>query len=347
MIATTSSAAAWTAIKQANVEALRARFCSRKRDNKPTPEEVVALRRWAGWVQMQRLFAPDGPEALLRSVRALVTPSELDAGSRYAAVNAHWTPPEVAADVWTAVTTFGATSGARTVLEPSCGIGEFLFPAPQTVKMTGIEIDPATADIACLLFPAADVHTGSFGNVDLPDAHYELSVGNVPFSQEISTDQKYNAHRLPIAEHFLLKATRVVRPGGLVALIVPRRLLDARDSSVRERMTEFASLVAAVRFPSHRSGVLDVPGVVADLVILRRRSPGSNPVSQEPAWTIAAAIRGSSIQINEYFTHHPDQVLGVFIASGNCMKVVTDSEEPHIRLPRILADTLRAERTRG
>lgn len=332
----------WTALEQANVDALRARRRVRIRDDKATGEETATLRRWAGWGTMRRLFAPDNPESLLRTVQTLVTNEELDAGSRTAALNAHWTPPKVAADVWTAVTAFAATTGSevRSVLEPSCGIGEFLAPAPQTVKMTGIEIDPVTADIARLLLPAAHVHTGSFASVNLPKAHFDLSVGNLPFGLEILTDQEYNSDRLPVAEHFLLKATRLVRPGGLLALIVPHRLLDSRDAKVRERVAELASLVTVVRFPSHRSCHSDRPGVVADLLILRRRPHGNTLTPREPAWTGVVTIPGSSIQVNEYFIHHQEHVLGDLVTSGNSIKVIADSDEPHTGLQRVLTGAL-------
>lgn len=334
----------WTSLEGANVEALRARCRARTRGGKPTREESATLRRWAGWGTMQRLFTPDGPENLRRTVETLVTPSEFDAGSRTAALNAHWTPPGVAADIWAAVTAFAATTGreVRSVLEPSCGIGEFLAPAPRTVKkMTGIEIDPVTADMARLLLPTAHVHTGSFATVDLPEEHFDLSVGNLPFSQDVLADQEYNTHCLPVPEHFLLKATRLVRPGGLLALIVPHRLLDAPDARARERIAELAQLAAAIRFPSHRSGAPDGPGVVADLLILRRRSPSSTPAPQEPAWMTVAAVPGSAVQVNEYFTHHPDHVLGRFAASGTSVKVIADSNEPHVCLPQVLAGALR------
>nr|BFF08204.1 hypothetical protein GCM10023233_31730 [Brevibacterium otitidis] len=54
-----------------------------------------------------------------------------------------------------------------------------------------------------------------------------------------------------------------------------------------------------------------------------------------------AAVPGNAVQVNEYFTHHPDHVLGRFAASGTSVKVIADSNEPHVRLPQVLAGALR------
>ena len=47
--------------------------------------------------------------------------------------------------------------------------------------ITGIEIDPLTAQIAKALYPDADIRPQPFEKTKLADGSYDLAVSNVPF----------------------------------------------------------------------------------------------------------------------------------------------------------------------
>ena len=81
---------------------------------------------------------------------------------RRAAINAHYTHVEYARAIWDTLIELGAPTGGR-VLEPGCGAGVFIGTAPEAVSMMGVELDPTTAAIAALLYPAARIRAESFG----------------------------------------------------------------------------------------------------------------------------------------------------------------------------------------
>ena len=109
---------------------------------------------------------------------------------RRTTINAHYTDPAVVAAIWQTVRELGFDGGR--VLEPGCGAGMFLGLAPAGAELTGVELDPATARLARALYPHATVRTESFADTRLPDGHFDLAVGNVPFADVRLHDPQHN-----------------------------------------------------------------------------------------------------------------------------------------------------------
>jgi hypothetical protein len=118
----------------------------------------------------------------------------------------------------------------------------------------------------------------SFVDTVAPDGAFDGVVGNVPFARVALYDPKHNKGRHRIHNHFLLKSVALTRPGGVVALITSRHTLDAENSAARAELFETADLLGAVRLPNKAFARSAGTDVVTDIVVLRRRMDGEEPV---------------------------------------------------------------------
>jgi N12 class adenine-specific DNA methylase len=294
---------------QANLAALETLRALQREDRPATAGEQGVLARWSGWGAVPEVFDPGRADYgwARERLAGLLSPAEMAAAARNT-LNAHYTDASIVRAVWAAVRDLGFTGGR--VLEPGCGSGNFIGFAPGNAEMTGVELDAMTAGIATALYPQARIVTGSFADLRDPDGSYDLAVGNVPFGRVVLRDRRHNPAGHSIHNHFIVKSLRLVRPGGLVALLTSRYTMDARNPAARREIAALADLIAAVRLPSGAHQQAAGTSVVTDLLILRRREPGRQP--DATAWEQArtADLDGIQVEVNEYFLNHPEMVLG-------------------------------------
>ena len=70
------------------------------------------------------------------------------------------------------------------LLEPSCGIGNFIGMLPESMRNTkiyGVELDKISAGIAQQLYQKSSIVAQGFEEVNVPDSFFDGVVGNVPF----------------------------------------------------------------------------------------------------------------------------------------------------------------------
>ena len=75
----------------------------------------------------------------------------------------------------------GLTGG--NVLEPSCGIGNFMGMVPdsmQDIRMYGVEQDGISAGIARQLYQKNPIAAQGFEETQFPDSFFDAVIGNVP-----------------------------------------------------------------------------------------------------------------------------------------------------------------------
>lgn len=210
--------------------------------------------------------------------------------------------------MWAAVQRLGFDGGS--VLEPGSGSGTFIGMAPAGARVTGVELDVITASISRHLYPNHAIRAESFADTRLPDGGFDAAVGNVPFGSVQLFDAKHNAARHSIHNHFIIKALRLTRPGGLVAVLTSHYTLDAQNPAARRDIAALADLVGAVRLPSGAHRRAAGTEVVTDILLLRRREADREP-SGGP-WDVVEplTIDERETKINAYFLAHPDHVLG-------------------------------------
>ncbi|RWF83128.1 N-6 DNA methylase [Mesorhizobium sp.] len=228
---------------------------------------------------------------------------------------AHFTPEFIVRAIWAGLLRLGWPGGR--VLEP--GIGTGLFPAlmPEELRgvshVTGVELDPVTARIARLLQPRARIVTGDFARTELP-ARFDLAIGNPPFSDlTVRSDRALRSLGLRLHDYFIVKALRLLKPGGLAAFVTSHGTMDKADSTARETIAKSADLIAAIRLPegSFRAGA--GTDVVVDILFFRKRKAGEP--EGDVSWLDLEEIRPATeeegaIRVNRWFARHPAFVLG-------------------------------------
>ena len=247
--------------------------------------------------------------------------------------------------MWSAANQLGVDGDVR-VLEPGCGSGNFIGFAPPGARLTGVELDQTTAEIAKHLYGArATIEAAGFEELRVEDGAFDLVIGNVPFAKITPHDPQHNRGRHALHNYFLIKSLHLTRPGGLVVALTSRYTLDARNSAARREMASMADLIGAVRLPERAFARSSGTDVVVDMVILRRRPPGGQPTG--PAWEhvgpapMAAAEDAAPLDVNEYYLTHPDSVLGDLAAARGMYRdhelTVTPNGDLDQQLPAALA----------
>ncbi|MGP0035800.1 MAG: methyltransferase domain-containing protein [Solirubrobacteraceae bacterium] len=319
---------------QANLEALRLLRVLEHEQRRATREEQEVLAAWSGWGAVPQLFDEQRDEwgQAREQLRELAGEHGYEAARR-TTINAHYTDPRIAAAIWQAVTALGFTAGR--VLEPGCGAGIFLGLAPAEAQLVGVELDPTTAAIARALYPDADIRVESFARTRLPDAYFDLTVGNVPFADVRLHDPRHNPGAHSLHNHFILKSLHLTRPGGLVAVLSSHYTLDAANPAARREMSALADLVGAVRLPTGAHRRATGTDALMDLLILRPRHP--DEPARETSWenTRLVDVDDRQVRINSYLAEQPQRVLGE-LAIGQGMY---GADTLHVRPRGNLEDT--------
>ncbi|WP_413113368.1 SNF2-related protein [Thaumasiovibrio sp. DFM-14] len=190
-------------------------------------------------------------------------------------ISEYYTPQFVAEGIWDALKENGFENG--NVLEPSAGAGVFNGTKPDSVIMTATEIDETSSAVNRLLHPEDEVRTTNFEKlaVDTPDNTFDSVVGNVPFGDSRGTfanDDPEYAGFSDMERYFVTRSIDKVKPGGLVALIVPPRIVDRTSwEDWRVDLSYKCEFLGAHRLPT---GLFNASGTetVTDLLILRKHS---------------------------------------------------------------------------
>ncbi len=207
------------------------------------------------------------------------------------------------------------------ILEPACGIGHFIGFMPEPMRshstITGVEIDPLTAQIAKALYPDADIRNQAFENTKLADEFFDLAVSNIPFGDYKPFDPKFNQHGFLIHDYFFAATLEKLRAGGLVMFITSRGTMDKADASLRKYVGGRADLLGAIRLPNNAFKRNANTEVTTDILILKKRRPGES--ARGVAWRNIAShtnSKGEVIEINEYFVERPQMMLGEMRLEG-------------------------------
>jgi N12 class adenine-specific DNA methylase len=236
----------------------------------------------------------------------LLKPQEYDSAKR-TTFNAFYTSPAVIAAIHEAIGRLGIPDDA-TVLEPGCGIGNFMSQARQGTRFIGVELDSVSGRIAKALHPEHDIRIENFRDTKLPEGGIDAAVGNVPFA-DLKLD--YRGQKLSLHDFFFAKSIDALKPGGVLALVTSHYTLDKQNAAIREYLGSKADFVGAIRLPSDafkREGT----AVVTDILFLRKRAEGEPAHHADPEWLGIGplSIDGAEVSINRYFLNHPEMVLG-------------------------------------
>ena len=292
---------------QANIAAIKLLKYLEETTEQATPEQQKILSRYVGWGGLADAFDPDKESwsKEYAQLKELLTPEEY-AAARGSTLNAHYTSPTVIKAIYEAVGRMGFETG--NILEPSCGVGNFFGMLPEEMRnsrLYGVELDSISGRIAQQLYPKADITVAGFETTDRRD-FYDLAIGNVPFGQYQVRDKAYDKLNFSIHNYFFAKALDQVRPGGVVAFVISRYTMDAKDSTVRRYLAQRAELLGAIRLPNDAFKKNAGTEVVSDIIFLQKRD---RPLDIVPEWTQTGQTE-DGFAINRYFLDHPEMVLG-------------------------------------
>tara|TARA_R110002124_G_scaffold126756_3_gene286454 strand:- start:37890 stop:42764 length:4875 start_codon:yes stop_codon:yes gene_type:complete len=274
-----------------------------------TTDEQAVLARWSSWGALPEIFDEDklNWSAERAELRELLTESQY-AEARRTTINAHYTDPAYAREIWGALRDLGFDGGS--VLEPGAGAGTFIGLAPDGVEMVGVELDSTTAGITRALYPRADIRTESFADTKFPLGHFDAAVGNVPFANVALHDPVHNSGRHSLHNHFIIKSLSLTRTGGVVAVLTSHFTMDSQNPAARREMNELGDLLGAVRLPSGAHRRSAGTEAVTDVLIFRRREAGTPPADTSWETLSAVDVNGQTLKVNSYFTWRPNHVLG-------------------------------------
>ena len=219
-----------------------------------TPEEQIILSKYVGWGGLSEAFDENNSAWATEylELSSVLTPEEY-ASARESTLTAFYTPPEVITAIYKAMEQMGFKEG--NLLEPSCGIGNFIGMLPdamQDSKIYGVELDTISAGIAQQLYQKTTIAAQGFEETNLPDSFFDGVVGNVPFGDFKVLDKRYDKHKFLIHDYFFAKSLDKLRPGGVMALVTSKGTMDKETLAVRKYIAQRAEFLGAIRLPNNR-----------------------------------------------------------------------------------------------
>ena len=193
----------------------------------------------------------------------------------------YFTPDAIVQKMWGLAIKYGYNGGD--VLEPACGIGNFIKYAPADANIVGYEINPYSNRIAEILYPHATIYQQPFetlffaGNVhlkdDFEDTRYDLVIGNPPYGEFsgkwAGMGEKKWTGATEYDQYFITRGLDLLRENGLLIFIIPSSFLNngAKYNKLKEKIAIKAELIDAYRLPER---VFKTTDIGTDIVVFKK-----------------------------------------------------------------------------
>ena len=297
-----------------NTEAIRVLKQCEEGNRFATPEEQQLLAQYVGWGGIPEAFDENNAawQSEYNELSQLLSDEEYQS-ARESTLTAFYTPPVVISAIYKVMEQMKFKEG--NILEPSCGIGNFIGMLPQSMqnsRVYGVEIDKISAGIAQQLYQRSSIAGQPFEQAEIPDSFFDAVVGNVPFGDFSVADKRYDKNHFLIHDYFFAKSLDKLRLGGVMALVTSKGTMDKENPAVRKYIAQRAELLGAIRLPNDTFKGNAGTEVVSDILILQKRD---RIIDIEPDW-VHLNTDENGIRINSYFAEHPEMILGD-------MKIVT------------------------
>ena len=175
---------------------------------------IIDTAKYVGWGGLQDCFDEnkDNWHSEYEELKSLLDEDEYKK-ARESTLTAFYTPPIVTKAIFKSIQNMGLSKG--NILEPACGIGNFMGAVPRSLencKIYGVELDSISGRIAQQLYQKNTIAVQGYEKTDLPNAFFDVAVGNVPFGDFKVLDKKYNKNNFLIHDYFFAKTLDKVRP---------------------------------------------------------------------------------------------------------------------------------------
>ena len=271
-------------------------------------EEQELLSQYVGWGGLPDVFDEKKTNwnKEYQELKVVLSDEEYKS-ARSSTLTSFYTPPIVIKAIYRTLQNMGVEQA--NILEPSCGIGNFLGMLPeemQNSKLYGIELDSISGRIAKQLYQKADIKVEGYEKVELPDSFFDVAIGNVPFGDFKLIDKRYDKNNFLIHDYFFAKTLDKIRPNGVIAFITSKGTMDKANPEVRKYIAQRAELLGAIRLPDNTFTKNAGTKVTADIIFLQKRESLTDIM---PDWVYLDKDE-NGISMNKYFVDNPEMILG-------------------------------------
>ena len=291
-----------------NIEAIKLLKQCEEENRLATKEEQEILSKYVGWGGLSEAFDSQNnswnKEYL--ELKSLLTEEEYNK-ARASTLTAFYTPPLVIKYIYNVLKNAGFKNG--NILEPSCGIGNFIGMLPNEMsnsQIYGVELDEISGKIAKQLYQKSNIQINGYENVDFQDNFFDIAIGNVPFGDFKVTDRRYNKNNFMIHDYFIAKTIDKIRPNGVIAFITSKGTLDKENTEVRKYIAQRADLVGAIRLPNNIFKNSAGTTVTSDILFFQKRAQITDII---PDW-VNLDKNEDGITMNNYFINNPNMIIG-------------------------------------
>lgn len=333
---------------QANINAIRTAFELHEAVLIPNETQRKVISRYCGFGGLKCVLNPLDNKAVwpkndlplydlvaeLHGVIREHTESEEEykryvASMKQSVLTAFYTPKQIPEAIWQVFDAMNLKP--QKVLEPSAGMGVFidtLKAHDPDVSITAFEKDRLTG----LLLGKLQANSGTLVRVEGFEkiekdrlGTYDLAISNIPFGDTKVFDPEYaNSKSLvkrivskSIHGYFMQKGLDAVRDGGLVAFITTRNYLDGPNNGLRlAKLFQDADLVTAFRLPDNLFKDSANTEAGSDLIILQKNSHKQSLTEDEHDIKIVFSGEDDKVNHNQYFEHHPENVIATSVMRG-------------------------------
>ena len=152
----------------------------------------------------------------------------------------------------------------------TCGMGNFFNFLPNERNAYGCEVDPNACAVARKLYPQAHIVQGDIRDYE-PQTHFDFVLGNPPFHLRwIMPD----ATVMTSHQYYCLKAAKLLKPLGILAVIVPASFLadSFSDKGAIRMMESRFSFLGQVMLPDNAFSDSGVDGFPTKLQFWQKKS---------------------------------------------------------------------------
>ena len=181
-----------------------------------------------------------------------------------------FTPPSICEMIVSAL----RLSDTDLVADLTCGMGNFFNFLPNEDNAYGCEVDPNAYAVARHLYPRSHIVQGNIRDYD-PQRHFDYVLGNPPFHLRwIMPDGTV----MPSHQYYCLKAAQLLKPLGILAVIVPASFLadSFSDRSAIRMMESRFSFLGQVMLPDETFTFSGVSSFATKLQFWQKKSTAAS-----------------------------------------------------------------------
>ena len=156
------------------------------------------------------------------------------------------------------------------VADLTCGMGNFFNYVPVPANAYGCELDAKAYKVARYLYPEANLTLGDIRTY-APETRFDYVLGNPPYHLRWRLE---NGTKILSHLYYCLKAADLLKPLGILAVIVPRSFLadDFTDGAAIKQMEERFAFLGQIGLPADLFRTFGVDSFPTKLQFWQRKS---------------------------------------------------------------------------